>query len=77
MPCYGPDGPPNVRSDIAERRLHEAYKELDKATAAACELMRLMPSFSDAAWDHVSQNTINWCKEHQRLDARRAKKKRT
>jgi hypothetical protein len=74
MPCYGPDGPPNVRSDVAERRLAEAYKELDRATKAACELARLMPGYNDGVWDEISPGTIRWVKEHRKLDKKRSKK---
>jgi len=54
--------------------LGEAYRELDRATRAACELLRLMPGFADGAWDEISPGTIKWCKEHKKLDAKRRRK---
>ena len=76
MPCYGPDGPPNIRSEVVERELARVRRQLDMATAAACELARLMPGYDNGAWDEITPQTVRWIKDHKKLDKQRAKKGR-
>lgn len=72
MPCYGPDGPPNVRSDIAEARLSKAYKEIDAATQAACEMAKYFRR--NGGFDALSKSTRNWINNHELFDLKRSKK---
>ena len=73
MPCYGPDGPPNVRSDVAEGKLARVYKELDQATAAACEMAKCLKD-SGLGHSFLSRSTLAWIREHNKLDAKRSRK---
>lgn len=70
MPCYGPDGPGNTRSDIAERRLSEVINDLNKATRAACEMGKIIRKLrmEDAL---LTPLTRRWLKEHEKLDEKR------
>lgn len=75
MPCYGPDGPPNTRSDKAEGLLHITRKDLDDATRAACEALKLLFNIDRNANALLSNHTQKWYKQHQILDRSRERRR--
>jgi len=71
MPCYDErTSPEYVRREQAGY-IRELETALNAATRAACDLLKLMPSFDDGVWDHVSEGTIKWCKDHKQRDKKR------
>lgn len=62
MPCYGPDGPPNTRSDVAER-------EVNRLTNMLCGVLRLM---TGEQIKMLHPETAKWWKGHLELDRLRA-----
>lgn len=76
MPCYGPDGPPNIRSDRAEAELARVRKQMNIATRAACEALRYLEESEGINRKALSDEVLDWWYDHKKLDRSREKKRR-